>query len=124
MSERDLNKRPYVDDYVGLVKTARRLDALRLAAQHELFFVPDIPNILGTFMYEPKLGDIELVDYEIGVTLRELAASQYLSRADGRGYEQLDRPTSLLINDKGAAALARWERREMQRIKKQQRRQK
>lgn len=109
---RDPKKRPYVDDPVGLVKTKRRLEALRLAAQHELFFVPGIPNALGTFTYEPKLGDIEIVDFALGVTLGELAASQYLSRADGRRYEQLDRPTSLLLNDKGAATLERWEKSE------------
>jgi hypothetical protein len=121
MSERDLNKRPYADDYVGLVKTAQRLAALRLAAQHELFFVPGIPNEMGTFMYEPKLGDIELVDFDLGLVIRDLRASRYLSRTDGRMHEQLDRPTSLLINDKGVATLERWEKREAQRIKKQQR---
>jgi hypothetical protein len=108
----DPKKRPYVDDPVGLVKTQKRLNALRLAAQHELFFVPDIPTAMGSFMYEPKLGDIELVDPDMVDTLRELRASQYLSRADGRKYELLDRPTSLLFNDKGAAALERWEKSE------------
>lgn len=110
MSESDLSKRPYVDDPVGLVKTQRRLTVLRLAAAHELFFVPVIPNGLGSFMYEPKLGDIELVDPDLTWTVHELSGHEYLSSTGD--HEVWKRPTSLLINDKGWAALARWEKSE------------
>jgi hypothetical protein len=111
----DPQKRPYTDDPVGLVKTKRRLAALRLAAQHELFFVPVIPTGLGSYMYEPKLGDIELVDPDLTWTLHELSSSQYLSSTDNRTREVWEHPTSLLLNDKGWAALARWEKTEKRR---------
>jgi hypothetical protein len=108
-------ERPYVDDCLALVKTRRRLAALRLAAEHELVLTPGIPDIRGTFTYEPTLGDLELVDPDLTGALRDLALHRYLTSTAERAGEYdaaLDRPTSLLVNDKGRAALDRWSRSE------------